>query len=143
MTFKRSGLYIAFVVTAVSIDGRTPGDVCDMSPDGSVWLTVARLVWAEQKFHELHGRYGTLVEMTNPRDGLPSDVTAGRMGSYAITVNLTKDGFILRANPDFRQWNRTLASFYGDQSGLVTFDRSGRPAGPQSESMGGGSSSVR
>jgi hypothetical protein len=108
-----------------------------MTPDGSVWLTVVRLVWAEQKFRSKHDRYGSLVEMTNLLDGLPPEVTSGRMGSYTITINLTQAGFVLRANPDRPQNKRRLASFYGDQTGLITFDRSGKPAGPESEKMSG------
>jgi hypothetical protein len=111
--------------------------LCDMTPDGSVWLTVVRLVWAEQKFHAEHDRYGSLVEMTNVLDGLPPEVTAGQMGSYTITINLTQTGFVLRANPDQPQIKRRLAAFYGDQTGLITFDRSGKPAGPKSENMSG------
>ena len=123
------------VATAVSYAERK---VCDMTPDGSVWLTVARLVWAEQKFYRSHGRYGSLVEMTNASEGLPRDVTSGRMGSYAITIERTKAGFIVRANPAFRKGGPVLASFYGDQTGLVTADRSGRPAGPRSERLNSG-----
>lgn len=123
------------VATAVCYAERK---VCDMTPDGSVWLTVARLVWAEQKFYRSHGRYGSLVEMTNASEGLPRDVTSGRMGSYAITIERTKAGFIVRANPAFRKGGPVLASFYGDQTGLVTADRSGRPAGPRSESLNSG-----
>jgi hypothetical protein len=110
-------------------------NVCDMTPDGSVWLTVARLSWAEAKFHGLHGRYGELVEMTNLFDGLPPDVTAGRIGSYVITIKLTSNGYILRANPEFRQSDRSLAAFYGDQTGIVTYNRSGEPAGPYDRRM--------
>jgi hypothetical protein len=112
-------------------------NICDMTPDGSVWLTVVRLVSAEEKFHKLHGRYGALLEMTNLEDGLPPDVTAGQMGSYTISIDLTQAGFILRANPDRPASRRRLASFYGDQTGLITFDRSGKPANAQSEKMGG------
>ena len=111
--------------------------LCDMTPDGSVWLTVVRLVWAEQKFHAEHDRYGSLVEMTNVLDGLPPDVTSGQMGSYTITINLTDKGFVLRANPDHFQSSRKLSSFYGDETGMITFDRSGKPAGPKSEQMSG------
>jgi hypothetical protein len=110
-------------------------NICDMTPDGSVWITVARLSWAEEKFHRLHGRYGHLAEMTNLFDGLPPDVTAGRMGSYLITIKLTSNGYILRANPDFRHSNRSLAAFYGDQTGVITYNRSGKPAGPSDEKM--------
>lgn len=106
-----------------------------MTPDGSVWITVARLSDAEAKFYESHGRYGELVEMTDLEDGLPADVTGGRMGSYRITIDLTKDGYILRANPDFRQGGRKLDSFYADQTGIVTNERSGKPAGPNSHRM--------
>lgn len=112
-------------------------NVCDMTPDGSVWLTVARLSSAEAKFHTLHGRYGKLVEMTDLEDGLPSDVTAGTMGSYIISIKLTSDGYILRANPDLRQSGRSLAAFYGDQTGIVTYNRSGKPAGPDDQRMSG------
>ncbi|MFL6350804.1 MAG: hypothetical protein ACJ74Z_02995 [Bryobacteraceae bacterium] len=111
--------------------------MCDMTPDGSVWVTVARLVWAEQKFQKLHGRYGALIQMTNLLDGLPPDVTAGQMGSYTISIELTQTGFILRANPDHRTSRRQLSSFYGDETGLMTFDRSGKPANAKSEKMGG------
>src|SRR5713101_1155300 len=50
--------------------------LCDMTPDGSVWLTVVRLVWAEEKFHAEHHRYGSLADMTNLLDGLPPEVTS-------------------------------------------------------------------
>ena len=113
-------------------------NICDMTPDGSVWLTVARLSFAEQKFHKLNGRYGGLIEMTDLEPGLPLAITStGRMGSYIIRIELTKDGFILRANPEYASGRRRLASFYGDQTGLVTFDRSGKPANAESEKMGG------
>jgi hypothetical protein len=54
------------------------------------------------------------------------------MGSYTISINLTGKGFVLRANPDHPQSNRKLSSFYGDETGLITFERSGKPAGPKS-----------
>ena len=73
--------------------------------------------------------------MTNLFDGLPSDVTAGRMGSYVITIKLTRNGYILRANPEFRHGGRSLAAFYGDQTGIITYNRSGKPAGPYDERM--------
>jgi len=94
----RSGLCLALLfVTAETFAGCAPRIICDMTADGSVWLTVVRLVWAEKKFYGLHGRYGPLVAMTIPTDELPLDVTAG---SYAIPIELTKAGYILRANPD-------------------------------------------
>ena len=99
--------------------------------------TVVRLVWAEEKFHAEHHRYGSLAEMTNLLDGLPPEVTSGQMGSYTISINLTGKGFVLRANPDHPQSNRKLSSFYGDETGMITFDRSGKPAGPKSENMSG------
>jgi len=111
--------------------------LCDMTPDGSVWLTVVRLVWAEQKSHAQHGRYGALGEMTNMLDGLPPETTSGTLGSYTISIELVRDGFVLHANPDRRQSKRALAAFYGDQTGLITYDRSGKPAGPNSEAMSG------
>jgi hypothetical protein len=111
--------------------------LCDMTPDGSVWLTVVRLVWAEEKFHTEHHRYGSLAEMTNLLDGLTPEVTSGQMGSYTISINRTDKGFVLRANPDHPQSNRKLSSFYGDETGMITFDRSGKPAGPKSENMQG------
>jgi hypothetical protein len=124
--------------TTFYASGQQVRNLCDMTPDGSVWLTVARLSFAEQKFHKLNGRYGGLIEMTDLEPGLPLDITStGRMGSYIIRIELTKDGFILRANPEYATGRRRLASFYGDQTGLVTFDRSGKPAGPKSEKMGG------
>jgi len=63
-------------------------NLCDITPDGSVGLTVVRLVWAEQKFQALHGRYGALVEMTNMLDGLPPETTSGQLGSYTISIEL-------------------------------------------------------
>jgi hypothetical protein len=107
-----------------------------MTPDGSVWITVARLSQAEEIFHRLHGRYGELVEMTNLLDGLPPDATCGRLGSYAITIKLTGNGYILRANPEFRQpgWH-FLSSFYADQTGIITYNRFGEPAGPDDTKM--------
>lgn len=73
--------------------------------------------------------------MTNLLDGLPPDVTAGRMGSYVITIKRTSNGYILRANPKFRQGGRSLAAFYGDQTGLITYNRTGELAGPYDERM--------
>lgn len=133
MLFGTVLLVTLWVVGCEAFEGQ---NVCDMTPDGSVWLTVVRLVWAEEKFQKLHGRYGALAEMTNLLDGLASDVTAGRMGSYTISIELTKAGFVLRANPDLPRGRRALASFYGDQTGLITFDRSGKPANARSEEMG-------
>ena len=106
-----------------------------MTPDGSVWLAVVRLVWAEEKFHAEHDRYGSLAEMTNLLDGLTPEVTSGQTGSYTISINFTVKGFVLRANPDRPQSNRKLPSFFGDETGLITFDRSGKTAGPKSENM--------
>jgi hypothetical protein len=127
------------LVVAASLVGcgtQMPGpSVCDMTPDGSVWLTVLRLSWAEEKFHKLHGRYGTLAEMTNLEDGLPPDVTAGHMGSYAIGIELTFPGYVLRATPENPRLRPNLASFYADHTGLITFDHSGRPATPSSTKM--------
>ncbi len=109
--------------------------LCDMTPDGSVWLAVVRLHWAEEKFHDEHHRYGSLAEMTNLLDGLSPEVTSGQTGFYTFSINLTAKGFVLRANPDHPQSNRKLSSFYGDETGLITFERSGKPAGPKSEKM--------
>ena len=137
---RRFALLLALCAATISTTGCQSfmiGNRCDMTPDGSVWLTVVRLVWEEQKFYGLHGRYGELVEMTNPLDGLPDSVTAGQVGSYTITIELTKAGYILRANPERQRSRRPVASFYGDQTGLITFNRSGQPAGPDSERMAG------
>jgi hypothetical protein len=112
-------------------------NLCDMTPDGAVWLTVVRLVWAEQKFHALYGRYGGLIEMTNKLDGWPPEATSGRLGSYTISIELVQGGFVLGANPDRHQRNRVLAAFYGDQTGLITYEHSGKPAGFNSERMSG------
>ncbi len=106
-----------------------------MTPDHSVWLTVARLVEAEEKCHRLSGSYGTLVAMTNMLDGLPPATTTGRIGSYVITIELTQVGFILQANPEQHRGRRVLPAFYGDQTGRVTIERSGRPADPNSERL--------
>jgi hypothetical protein len=106
-----------------------------MTPEGSVWLTVVRVSWAEEKFHKLYGRYGALSELTNLEDGLPPDVTAGRMGSYSIRIELAGAGYVLRANPDMPQKRPNLASFYADHRGLITFDPSGKPATPRSTRM--------
>lgn len=132
-----SATLIAFCGCGLYPDLSAEKQLCDMTPDGSVWLTVVRFVWAEQKFHAERDRYGSLVEMTNLLDGLHAEVTSGRMGSYTITINLTQSGFVLRANPDRSQDKRRLAAFYGDQTELITFDRSGKPAGPESEKMSG------
>jgi hypothetical protein len=128
----------AFLVVAASLAGciLQSRSVCDMTPDGSVWLTVVRLTWAEEKFFKVHGRYGELAEMTYLEDGLPPDVTAGHMGSYAIGIELTTQGYVLRATPESPHPRTNLASFYADQTGSITFDRSGRPAGPSSKSLG-------
>src|SRR5262245_3001710 len=71
-------------VTLETIHAAFGREYCDLTPEGSVWLTVVRLTWAEEQFHKLHRRYGALPELTNMMDGLPADVTAGRMGSYTI-----------------------------------------------------------
>jgi hypothetical protein len=107
---------------------------CDMSEDGSVWLTVVRLSEAEGLFYKSHGRYGSLIEMTNVVPGLPPQTTSGRLGSYTIRIDLTNNGYVLRANPDFPR-RRFLSSFYADETGLITYDRSGRPATPNSSRM--------
>jgi len=107
-----------------------------MTPEGSVWLTVARLTWAEKTFYEAHGRFGELIEMTDLEPGLPLEVTSsGRMGSYTLRIQLTGDGYVLRANPDLPLMRPNLAAFYADQTGLITFDRSGAPATPHSTKM--------
>lgn len=126
---------VGILVCAAGSFAACERNLCDMTPDGSVWLTIARLSWAEEKFHKLHGRYGELVEMTNLLDGLPPAVTAGRMGSYVITIKLTNNGYILRANPELRQSGRSLAAFYADQTGITTYNRSGRQAGPYDDKM--------
>lgn len=106
-----------------------------MTADGSVWVTVAQLSQAEEEFHELHGRYGELVEMTNPLAGPAPDVMAGRVGSYAITIKLRNNGYILAANPEFGQSGHSLAAFHGDQTGNITYNSSGEPAGRHDESF--------
>ena len=106
-----------------------------MTPDGSVWITVVRLTWAEKKFHDANGRFGKLAEMTDLEPGLPADVTAGRMGSYTISIKLTGNGYVLRANPDTPPIRPGLASFYADHTGLITYDRTGNPATPKSTRM--------
>jgi hypothetical protein len=122
-----------FVV--VGLAGCRGANVCDMTPEGSVWLTVARLSWAEEKFYKANGRYGSLAEMTNLEPGLPPRVTeTGRMGSYTITIHPTKDRYILTANPDTPRANPKWAWFYADETGLITYDRSG-PATPASTEM--------
>ena len=106
-----------------------------MTPEGSVWLTVARLTSAEETFRKAHSRYGALSEMTDLEPGLPANVTrSGRMGSYTIRIEFTKDRYVLRANPDLPRANRNWAWFYADNTGVITYDRSG-PATPASRSM--------
>src|ERR1700741_4365786 len=83
-------IFLTTVLFLTGLSACSQHPACDMTPDGSVWLTVARLSYAEEKFHKEHGRYGTLVEMTNLEPGLPADVTAGWMGSYRITITLSK-----------------------------------------------------
>jgi hypothetical protein len=124
----RSVSCVVRLLCAVGTFAACERNVCDMTSDGSVWIIVARLSGAEEKFHTLHGRYGELADMTNLLDGLPPDVTAGRMGSYVITIKLTSNGYILRRNPEFRRSGRSLAAFYGDQMGITTYNRSGQPA---------------
>ncbi len=106
-----------------------------MTPEGSIWLAVVRLTWAEGKFHKLHGRYGSLAEMTDLEPGLPAEVTAGRVGSYTLAIRLTVAGYVLSANPDKPPIRPGLASFYADHTGLITFDRTGIPATPGSTRM--------
>jgi hypothetical protein len=114
---------------------QTSGILCDMTPEGSVWITVARLTSAEDMFRRAHGRYGSLAEMTDLLVGLPPDVTmTGRMGTYTITIDYTKDRYLLRANPDTPRGNPNWAWFYADETGRVTYDRTG-PATPESTSM--------
>jgi hypothetical protein len=140
MPIAKTALCLAFLIAMQMIFAgcslhAEKRQLCDMTQDGSVWLAVVRLTWAEEKFHADHHRYGSLAEMTNLLDGLPPEVTSGQTGSYAISINLTGKGFVLRANPDYPQSNRKLSSFYSDERGLITFDRSGKPAGPKSETM--------
>lgn len=126
----RSGLSIVALVVSTGwlVGCVLSRNVCDTTPDGSVWLTVVRLVWAEENFHKAHGYFVTLAEMTNLEPGLPPEVTAGQMGSYTIRIELGKTGYILRANPDLARSRRRLPSFYADQTGLITLDVSGKPA---------------
>ncbi len=55
------------------------------------------------------------------------------MGSYAITIKLSTNGYILAANPEFDQSGRSLAAFYGNQTGIITYNSSGEPAGRHDE----------
>jgi hypothetical protein len=119
-------------LTVSCVDFMGEGYTCSTS---SVWLTVTRLSYAEKLFYEAHGRYGELAEMTNIVDGLPPETTSGRLESYTISIQLTKDGYVLRANPDFPRVRRGLSSYYADQTGLITYDPSGRSATPNSTKM--------
>jgi hypothetical protein len=110
-------------------------NVCDRTPEGSVWLTVARLTFAEEIFRKAHGRYGSLVEMTDLQPGLPADLTtSGRMGSYTITIEFTSNRYTLRANPAVPRANAKWAWFYADETGATTYSFRG-PATPASISM--------
>ena len=71
-------LLLVFIVTLLGCQR----NVCNLTSDGSVWLSVARLSRAAEIFHKLHGRYGELTEMTNLLDGFPPSVTGGRVGSH-------------------------------------------------------------
>jgi len=135
-TFRYTAALLTSLI-AVSLAGcqSGPRSYCDMTPEGSVWLTVARLTWAEGTFHKLHGRYGSLAEMTDLEPGLPAEVTAGRVGSYTLAIRLTAAGYVLSANPDMPPIRPGLASFYADHTGLITFDRTGIPATPASTRM--------
>jgi hypothetical protein len=42
------------------------------------------------KFLGLHGRYGTLADITDWEDGLPANVAAGKTGSYTLSIELKK-----------------------------------------------------
>ncbi len=130
--FAPSALLIAISLAGCDLEPRSH---CNMTPEGSVWLTVIRLTRAEEKFHEVYGRYGSLTEMTDLQPGLPPDVTGGRMGSYTLAIRLTAAGYVLSANPDMPLIRPGLASFYADHTGLITFDRTGSPATPYSTSM--------
>jgi hypothetical protein len=127
-------LVFAACCSGVSCGRYTSGTDC--SADGSVWLEVCRISEAERLYQTRHGHYGPLLEMTDLVDGLPASVTAGQMGSYKLWVDLNKDGYIARAEVvSMPRHRRRLPSFYADQTGKVRFDRSGKRAGPWSESM--------
>ncbi len=57
------------------------------------------------------------------------------MGSYTLSIRLTDVGYVLSANPDMPRIRPGLASFYADETGLITYDRTGKPAGPHSTKM--------
>lgn len=123
---------------AIAGCGRVQGSresPCDMTPEGSVWLTVARIAEAEAKFQKQHGRYGELSQLTDLMDGLPASVTAGRMGTYRLRIDLRGNGYVLHADPGMPPIRAGLPSFYADQSGLLTCERSGKPATAASEPM--------
>jgi len=62
-------------------------------------------------------------------------LTSRRMGGYTITIELTQTGFVLRANPESASAHSPFGAFYGGQTGLITCDRSGKPAAPGGEKM--------
>jgi hypothetical protein len=55
-------------------------------------------------------------------------LTSRRMDGYTITIELTQTGFVLRANPESASAHSPFGAFYGGQTGLITCDRSGKPA---------------
>ncbi len=106
------------------------------SPNGSVWLTIARISLAEDLYHTRNGRFGKLADLTDLQPGLPADLmNSGRMGDYAFTIELTRAGYIARAVPDAGLSRARLTAFYADQTGKITMNRSGQPAGPDSRPM--------
>lgn len=101
----------------VALETPIPADLCPPADHG-IGVTVARLTGAEEKFYKEHGRYGTLLEMTDLDYGLPLDVTStGRLGPYRITIRPTKARYVLRAIPVFARRDSHFASFYADETG--------------------------
>jgi len=70
---------------------------------------------------EAHQRPPQVVD-----DGLPPETTSGTLGSYTISIELVHDGFVLHGDPDRHLSKRVLTSFYGDQTGLITYAYSQR-----------------
>jgi hypothetical protein len=85
------------LVAAAAFTGCREHFVCDMTADGSVWLTVVRLVWAEKIFYGQHGRYGALAEMadlhgesqpglTSPSNSPTAVLSSGRIPARSGTA---------------------------------------------------------
>lgn len=90
---------------------------------------------AEDRFHSLSGRYGTLGELGSAEGNLIGrDLAEGSSHGYYFVVSVTKAGYVVHANP-YPWAEGARRSFYSDETRVIWQNWSGQSASSRDEQL--------